>query len=265
MLPQQTFLSSKLTLMCLSFAVLYGCSANAEEVSSPFKGPYLGLEGGYATSSPTFESDPYSIDIGGETVPIPGRNDELDLNGFQGGIHAGYNFINQSNFMIGVEADLTYLGLEDTTQIPVTRIDSVPGTEPFDVSYRSELELEWQSTVRLRTGYVANKTLFYGTAGIAFAGLDWEEQATIIDVNGAGGTIVRNHSDRDILIGYALGTGVQHAITPKLSIGASYLYENFGDSDSLPFGHTAPAQRGSIDDLDIHKISLRLTYKFGDD
>ncbi len=262
MLPRTMSLTSGLILTLAICTALSSRTAVADEASELFKGPYLGLDGGYLTSSPTFESAPYTVDVLAETVPFPGRNDSFDLNGFQGGVHAGYNYVTQRNFLLGIEADLTYIGADDTSEMPVTQVIS-PGGEPFDISHRSKLELEWQSTIRLRTGYVADKTLFYGTAGIAFAGLDWKERTTLVDINGAGGTITRNHHDRDIAVGYAVGLGVEHAFTDRLTVGASYLYENFGDSISLPFGHSAPAQSGQLDDLDIHRLSLRLTYQFG--
>ncbi len=263
MVNRKTIMRSNIVLALAAGIFSSASHAGADEMKNPFKGPYLGIDGGYATSSPTFESSPYTVNIAGEDIPLPGRSDDFDLSGFQGGAHIGYNFVTRHNFMLGIEGDVTFLGLKDTVESPVVQILSVPGAEPFDMSHRSELELEWQSTVRLRAGYVADRTLFYGTAGVAFMGLDWREQATSVNINGGGTVEVQNHHERDVVVGMAIGAGVEHAITRHLSIGADYLYENFGDSKSLPFGHGTAGQTGDLDDLDVHKISLRLTYRFG--
>ena len=52
-------------------------------------------------------------------------------------------------------------------------------------------------------------------------------------------------------------------MSQNVILGADYLYENFGSYGGVPFGHSDPAQQGRIDDLDVHKVRVRLSIKLG--
>ena len=151
------------------------------------------------------------------------------------------------------------LGEDDTVSIPSTVL--VCGCDGLSFQYRSELEYEWQSTIRGRFGFVAGNTLFFATAGVAFLNVDWSEIASKT-TNFGGVTTTFNHSKSETLTGGVVGAGVEIAITPVLIFGADYLYENFESFNSVPHGVEA-GLTGKIDDIDVHKVRVRISVKFG--
>lgn len=256
-----------LTLLDISAAT----PAEAQSAGNPFTGAYLGGHAGYAaTGSTTFTGDAYTItglpSDPTEIVPVPGRRDEFEMDGALGGAHTGYNFVTPGNFLFGVEGDWTWLGADDSVNFNSGRVE-IGGGDGVIFQHRSDIELEWQATIRGRLGFLAGNTLFFATGGVAFLETDWSETATVTDcgqVCAAGDPVfTRLHSDSETLIGGVVGGGFEMAISPTVIIGADYLYENFGERDSLPFGHTDPGQQGELDDLEIHKVRVRISFELG--
>lgn len=257
-----------LTLLDISAA-----TPAAAQDANTFAGTYVGAHAGYSTSSSTtFTSNPYTItglpSDPSVVIPVPGRNDKFDFDGALGGVHAGHNIITRGNFLFGIEGDWSYLGQDDSVQFNSGFVD-IGGGDGATFQHRSELELEWQGTIRGRAGFISGNTLFFATAGVAFLSTDWNETATVTDcfANGCGNandqSFTRTHSDSDTLVGAVIGGGVEFAVRPNVIIGADYLYENFGSIGSVPFGHTTPGQQGSLGDLDVHKVRVRVSIKLG--
>lgn len=234
-------------------------TAAAQDTASPFAGTYIGVHVGHAGADANFTGAPYIANLPNEDVAVSGRNDNFDLDGGLIGVHGGYNAVRRGKFLFGFEGDWSHLDNKDTVTGGETVIIS---GEDFVFDHVSTLDLNWQATLRARLGYIAGRTLFFGTIGVALLDLDWSETATAFD-DDAGETYVQNHRGSDTLTGLALGGGIEFAVRENVFIGADYLYENFGSSGGLPFGHSTPPQIGKVDDLDVHKVRLRLSIKLG--
>ena len=257
-----------LTLLDISAAT----PVAAQGVTNPFAGGYAGVHaGGATTNSMSFTGAPYTIpnsDLPAQTtnVAAPGRNDEFDFNGALGGVQSGFNMITPGNFMFGIEGDWTYLGMDDTVRFNSGRVDTTGG-DGVIFQHRSEVELQWQGTIRGRAGFVAGNALFFATAGVAFLNVDWKETASITDCAQACDptdvTFTRNYSDSETLIGPVVGVGVEFAIAQNMIVGGDYLYETFDSFGSVPFGYTSTPQQGRLGDLDIHKVRVRVSVRFG--
>jgi len=203
---------------------------------------------------------PYSVTSNGQNFAIPGRSDSFDTDGIIGGVHGGINFLLGPAFIGGLEGDVTRLDQSEAVSFSGTGT-STPGSDGFTYQSRSELELDWQGTVRGRLGFVSGKTLFFATAGVAFLNVDWSEVASL-QSPGAGITnITVNHSKSDTLVGGAIGGGFEVAISPTIVFGADYLYESF-ENFTVPHGFIT-AQSGKIDDIDVHKVRVRISIKLG--
>lgn len=225
-----------------------------------FVGPYIGAHTGYISGNADFTSAPYTVSSNGQSFSIPGRNDSFDTDGLVGGAHGGINFLLGPAFIGGLEGDWTWLNQNEAVSFSGTGA-SIPGGDGFSYQSRSELDFEWQGTIRGRLGFVAGNTLFFATAGVAFLNVDWSEVASL-QSPGAGITnITVNHSKSDTLVGGAIGGGVEVAITPTIIFGADYLYENF-QHFTVPHGFIT-AQSGKIDDIDVHKVRVRISVKLG--
>jgi outer membrane immunogenic protein len=83
---------------------------------------------------------------------------------------------------------------------------------------------KWLDTLRGRIGYAFDRTLFYGTGGVAFAGTS----TTIC--NTTPGLCVSNSQTRT---GWVVGAGIEYAISQELSLKFEYLHADFGAGKSV--------------------------------
>ncbi len=260
-------------LAALTLLDISAATPAAAQSADSFAGAYVGLNAGVATTnSMSFTSNPYTVTglpaDPGNVYPIPGRNDKFDFTSFLGGVQTGFNFVTPGNFLFGIEGDWSLLNDDDSVSFNSGRIDIAGGGGDGAIfQHRSEVELEWQGTIRGRAGFIAGNTLFFATAGIAFLSAEWDETATITDCgqvcNAGDATFTRTYSDSSILTGAVVGAGVEIAISPNVIVGGDYLYETFDSFGTVPFGHTTPGQQGSLGDLDIHKVRVRVSFKLG--
>ena len=107
--------------------------------------------------------------------------------------------------------------------------------------------LDWLYSLRGRAGLTSadNRWLFYATAGVAWADVDYRSA-------GFGG-----HSETHF--GWVAGGGVERVLAPNLTARVEYLYYNF-DGVSAPAGALGP---GATDlDPSTHTIRVGLNFKF---
>jgi opacity protein-like surface antigen len=99
--------------------------------------------------------------------------------------------------------------------------------------------------VRGRAGLTAfdNRTLFYVTAGAAWADVDYSS--------------IGSHSDTHF--GWVAGAGIERALTPNLSARVEYLYYDFDDV-TAPGGTVGPGPASL--DPSMHTVRFGLNYKF---
>jgi outer membrane immunogenic protein len=120
-----------------------------------------------------------------------------DIDGFAGGLQVGYNWQFSPNLVFGIEGDFT--------ASDINGLAFAPGF-PYHIDYLG--------TVRGRLGYTWDRTMFYGTGGVAF------ERASLGGIHG-----------RDT--GYVLGAGLEWAFSQGWSARAEYLYYGFENNIEL--------------------------------
>lgn len=167
-----------------------------------WSGMYLGASVGYGwgTSEQSYDrNDNHGI---ASTSP----------EGVLAALTAGYNYDAGGGLILGIEGDL---GLMD-----VSADDKVVYDGHI---YKSHFG-PWWGTLRGRAGYTIDNTLFYGTAGFAFMGVDE------VSIGNTPGETATNTSSR---AGWVLGAGVEHAFTQTMSLKLEYLHMGFGRHDGL--------------------------------
>ncbi len=246
------------------FDVAASATASAQNSNIPdvFLGTYAGIHGGYRWGEAEFTSAPYTIPSpgSGASVTFPGRNDEFSPDGGIIGLHLGHSKALQSNWIAGVEGDITWGSGDDG--VSLSGVVSNVGGDAFAYTIRSEVEFNWQATLRARIGRVSGDWMYYATGGIAFLDVDWKENMTLTGVGIPGGSVSFAHNDSDIQVGFVVGGGVEKAINDKWTARGEYLYENFG-SFSVRHGASTPPQVGNLGDIDAHKLRFGLTRKIG--
>ena len=123
-----------------------------------------------------------------------------DSGGVAGGT-AGVNW-QTGGFVFGVEGDWDWSGINTGTTL---NICNVTGT--------CQTGNNWLATLRGRAGYAADRVLFYGTAGGAFANMQ-----TVF------GGVTTTHDQA----GWTAGAGVEWAFADNWTAKVEYLYVNIG-------------------------------------
>lgn len=203
------FLLSGAALVILAVATAPGYAADMARRGPVYKAPpaaplfnwtgfYIGGHGGYSWGDAT----------------------GLNPDGGFGGGQIGVNYQFAPNWVWGVEADVSGGNLHDS---------SVPlGSFKTDVF----------GTARARLGYTVDRTMFYGTGGLAWA----NSKATF-----AGA------SDSQTNLGWALGAGIEYAFAPNWSTKLEYIHADYG-SDTY-------AGVGNID-LKSDSVKVGVNYLF---
>lgn len=225
--------------IALASAVALNVSAEAADLGAPpphtsFKdepilvaplvwaGPYVGghLGGAWTNNDGNFwyesEDSTYYSDgakkhgggSGNDILRYGPYYDSLDDNHFVGGVHAGYNW--QSDWFVGgVEGDIDWAE-----------------------------NIDYLATIRGRFGVAANRWLVYGTAGVAFAGFNFDHSYWRDDWDHDPIGCNFGHDET----GWVIGGGVEVKLSPGWSLGVEALYYSFDDAhrsyDSLAYDDT---------------------------
>lgn len=169
-------------------------------------GPYIGVHAGYGWGQ---EHDDQSRLFPAETDPGTGGGgtDKYDMDGFLGGVHAGYNY-QTGQFVFGTEGDIDYSGVKGTGHGTY-----LGGTIPRTL----KMEDRWQGSARLRAGFAIDNLLLYATGGLAFA----EGKLT------SSGPDIATTSSTKTHLGWTAGLGAEYAFTQNWIGRAEVRYTDF--------------------------------------
>ncbi len=151
------------------------------------------------------------------------------------------------NFVLGVEADLSWAGIDGD----FGAIDT-PGSGYF---FNADSEIDWLASMRGRVGLTWDKVLFYGTGGIAFTNVDTK---VVSDWPGS----VENYSDSTSHTGWVAGAGVEVMFTNNITGRLEYLHYEFGEKDFfVDSGDVGYDLDGSVD-LDVNVVRAGINVLF---
>ncbi|RYE35240.1 MAG: porin family protein [Hyphomicrobiales bacterium] len=147
-----------------------------------------------------------------------------DLDGFVGGGQVGYNY-QMGQFVLGLEADLQGADLSSGNNLGLVNVKT-----------------EYFGTVRGRVGVAFDRFMPYVTGGWAYGNVK-----TAIPALGFS-------SDRTHTGGFAVGGGLEYAVTNNIIAGVEYLYVDLGEKNI--------AGAGTKVGTDFSVVRARLSYKF---
>lgn len=180
-------------------------------------GPYVGLTVGYGWGD-SRHRDPLTGDSSGT----------FNVDGWLAGATFGYNW-QSGNAVFGLETDISW-----------TNKDGGNSGGTFGTPVRTELD--WLGTIRGRAGFTADASLFYVTAGAAYA-----------DVNASATGIA---SGSDWRWGWTAGAGVETMLGQNWTAKLEYLYVDLGDK--TVYTNVNPIKA----DLTSHIVRVGLNYKY---
>ncbi|HTN95741.1 MAG TPA: outer membrane protein [Nordella sp.] len=228
--------------------------AQAADIVEPaaydWTGPYVGLQAGYGWGKNDVKAD-------GEEAPIvtvlssavtfhPLDDGSIEMDGFVGGLHAGYNWQSDS-LVLGVEGDLEYADLDGDTDI----IHSDDG-QFNEKAGDARQEIDWLGSLRLRAGFAFDRALIYATGGLAVGG---------VEVSGFIDESDFDDSNKGTEWGWTLGGGFEYAVTDELSARLEYRYTDLGNSDVEAGGEATPIAKLEFENT-FHAVRAGLSWHF---
>jgi outer membrane immunogenic protein len=164
-----------------------------------------------------------------------------DPDGFIIGGTIGYNHIIAPNWLLGAEADFSWMDVQGDQ-----------GKRIYDGHYWTG---GWDAlfTLRGRLGYTFGQTLLYGTGG--YAAIHTNETIS-------GNATSESNYGTDWRSGWVIGAGVEHKFTDRISGKIEYLHAEFErKSGYTGFPGNMDGQMYKMDaDLDLIRVGLN--YKF---
>lgn len=210
----KTLLLSSALLMTIVTCV------SAQDLGSGAGGPlayewtgfYFGAQGGFARGD---------VDHVGLTSPATSRvAAQYDLDGYALGLHAGYNS-QSGSWVHGIEGDAEFFNID-------ARSASLLVNGVVNNTIGAKTDFDWIGSLRARVGYAHDETLFYSTAGIAFAN----------QRNGYYGAVTMDYSDK--LIGWTAGAGIEHAFGERIRARLEYRYTDLGAAKGTLYSGIIP-------------------------
>ncbi len=162
------------------------------------------------------------------------------------GLHAGYNW-QQGMMVYGLETDLSGTGLKSSMD------GGVPTGGCAGASANTTAKVDWYGTLRARGGFIADKALFYGTAGLAYGHVDLNSNFTALG-------LTLNSDESTTRAGWVVGAGIDYMVQPNLIFNFAYQYVDLG-SLSLAASAGALSQTANAHAA-FHVVMAGLSWRF---
>jgi outer membrane immunogenic protein len=188
-------------------------------VANPVVHDWTGIYGGVHAGRGWSETDLFA--------PAVGFAAEQDAEGGLAGGQFGYDR-QIGNFVIGLQTDFAWSGVE---------ADEPGGGEPD--------RLHWFGTTTLRLGYAIERLLVYGKGGVSYG-----------RASGYNGPL--DDEVTETHVGWAVGGGIEYAISRHMSVFAEYNHLDLGEQD-----YVFPTLPGLVEvDMTLQTIKAGANYRF---
>lgn len=181
----------------------------------------------------------------------PFDNGDLDLDGWFGGGQVGYMWQGTNNWVGGLEADISFASIKDDFEDLTTVMSPVPG----DFGVLGNTKIDMFGTVHGKVGYAYDRFLPFVTGGLAWARV--KSELTTRDVQSLMGPpeiVTTTERSSATHFGWAVGAGVEYALTNHWRTNIEYRYHDFGKSFSNAFKTDIKTT--------LHTVRAGLNYKF---
>lgn len=162
-------------------------------------GLYVGADVGYAWGHDS------TTEYFTATNTLTGLKWDYAPKGAVGGLYAGGNY-QIGAMVLGLETDIEMAGIKGGFNDPA-------------LGGAGNTKIDWQGSLRGRLGFAAEKAMFYGTGGLAYADISHTYNNLVV-----GST----ETTSAVRTGWTAGVGVEVAVTQNLLVRAEYRYADFG-------------------------------------
>lgn len=249
----------KRLLAIMALAGFSATAASAADMTGPVAGSAYDWSGFYAgahigvANGRIRATDVQEPDSGFFTDLVPAGTEGFSFNdtNVAGGVHLGYQW-QSSQFVFGGEATWTATGIDKTITSPY-----------FPDSDTETGKLEHYATVVGRVGYAFDRFMVYAKGGYAGGEVSFNAHDCCYANRGV------SYDQSGWQNGYAVGAGIDYALTDKLTLGLDYTHIDLGSkTGSGPNVYDDNGEQGA--NPETYKIKAtadavmaRLSYKFG--
>lgn len=211
------------SLSLASLGLMITLAGSMPAMSQGWQGFYGGVSIGYGKSTQETEVEGRSS---GTVLPYgfrDGRNTGATStpSGGMASVQMGYNWQTE-RALFGLEGDLSSASMKSDYVGPIQYLN---GANVSGAYFRTHQEVKMLGSIRMRFGYTpSHRWLTYFTAGVAFADVDYASDMDYQNTPGPGYGFHLPASHSGIRAGYALGLGVEHAISRNISAKAEFIY-----------------------------------------
>ena len=232
-------------IISLASLLFFSHFSSADIKVSNFSGTYVGGSIGAVVDADSRITDYHNGSIIGTTAGIKtGYTSHDNPEGLKGSGFIGYNFVNNKNILLGVEASYNfYSGADDEV---LEEFNGVP-TPSFVI----KTKIEHDVAIKGRIGYIFNndKTLGYVTGGYTNGRVKHLTRNILNSKDGA---------DTKSQDGYIVGIGVEHFLNNKFTARVEYNYTEFNEETYRNNIYSTDMKMN----LDFHSVQVGLAYHF---
>ena len=217
----------------------YRAAKDVPYVAVNWSGFYAGGHAGYAWGNVDFE----------DTLQVPYTNVELadsgsfTTSGLIGGGQIGYN-VQFDRIVLGVEADLGYLGLDGSKDYAAETKAGVSVSRGYKSSGGLYGDITGRAGFTLDNAPVSDRVLIYAKGGAAFINSKYTASYSASGKNWAENA---SYSSDDTRWGWTAGGGLEYAINPAWSVKAEYQHFDFGSTSFATAGKISSAFTPTVD------------------
>ena len=226
----------KKLLLATAAMIAFGGSASAADLQAR---PYTKAP---AYTAPEAVYNWTGFYIGGHVGGAFSGNNSLESSDgrFLGGVQGGYDYQFAPNWVVGVEAQYSWLANGNN------------GGVLFPAGTRVTGNTDQLGSVTGRFGYTWGPALLYAKGGYA-----WRNDNLGVSLGGAGVPFATTGNNQN---GYTVGAGLEYMFAPNWSAKVEYQYYNFG---STTFTGGTPDIIGARFRDDEHTVKAGINYRFG--
>jgi outer membrane immunogenic protein len=227
-------------------------------------GFYVGINGGYSWGN---SSTSYSGTDAITGAPFTAFSTSQSMDGWLGGGQIGYNWQFNSNWLLGLEADIQGTSQKGSDGLP-TVSGIVPGFRALVIGFSSAANvtesLPWFGTARARLGVLpSDHWLLYVTGGLAYGQVN--TTATISNTTTAPGgtaTVTVSGSQDTTNIGWTIGGGTEWMLAAHWTAKVEYLYIDLGTVSATFAGTGAYATLNTSSHVTDNILRGGINYRF---
>jgi outer membrane immunogenic protein len=212
-------------------------------------GCYLGAHAGYGWGKDNNGFGNAVFD--GDFAPELGPYNQRTSGGLAGG-QLGCNYQGPTNWVVGLEGELSWSGVKGSLTTPEDGAD--PGTFT-----RFQTRNRWDGDVAVRLGYAMDRSLLFGKVGAAWGNFRYTE--THDDFPTIHACALCSVNINGTRAGLLLGAGWEYALQNNWTVKVEYNYINYG-SHTIPY----PSTGGSATSFPVHDtenvIKVGVNYLF---